>query len=375
MNMFLLASYLLDRRPQLNRQVIFPKISILVAAYNEEDNIVETIESISNQDYPNDIEIIVIDDGSSDQTVPLLRNLPLKNLLVLTPEHQGKAGALNFGLQHASHDIILTVDADTYLKRNAFRELVGRLLSDPPNTAAVAGSVYVRNTRDNLLTHIQTWDYFQAIATIKRMQSLFQGTLVAQGAFSIYWKKYVLEVGGWRHCVGEDIVLTWGLLQKGYRVGFAENAISFTRVPIRYKNFFYQRSRWARGMIEAFRQHPYVLWQKKLITMLFFWNLLFPLIDMTYLLVFIPGVIAAFFGCFLIAGPITLAVLPLTLTQNLIFFFGQKKMFKEHGLQVRRDWLGFFLYILFYQFMSLPSSVHGYFMEFFNLKKHWLTKS
>ena len=94
-------------------------------------------------------------------------------------------------------------------------DLVERYLSDPPNTRAVAGTMLVRNSRANWVTRAQEWDYFHGIAAIKRVQSLYQGTLVAQGAFSIYDRATLIEVGGWADCVGEDIVLTWAMLREG----------------------------------------------------------------------------------------------------------------------------------------------------------------
>ena len=182
----------------------------------------------------------------------ILQSLRVENLVILSEKTKGKSYALNTGNSHATYDYIVTVDADTYLLPNALTALVSALLSGPSHTAAIAGSIYVKNSRENLLTRIQEYDYFHAIAAIKRMQSLFQGTLVAQGAFSLYKKNRLMEIGGWRDTLGEDIVLTWGLLEKGYRVDFSENAIAFTNAPTTYKEFYHQRRRWSRGMIEAF---------------------------------------------------------------------------------------------------------------------------
>ena len=86
----------------------------------------------------------------------------------------------------------------------------------------VAGGVMVRNSRATWMTRAQEWDYFHGIAAIKRVQSLYQGTMVAQGAFSLYDTKTLRESGGWPDCIGEDIVLSWGLLKAGYRIGYCE---------------------------------------------------------------------------------------------------------------------------------------------------------
>jgi poly-beta-1,6-N-acetyl-D-glucosamine synthase len=105
---------------------------------------------------------------------------------------------------------------------------VARLLNAPPDVQAVAGSVLVRNSRDSLWTRMQEWDYFLGIASVKRMQGLYQGTLVAQGAFSLYRTQAVLEAGGWPDAIGEDIVLTWQLMRNGARVYYEPSAVAFT---------------------------------------------------------------------------------------------------------------------------------------------------
>ena len=374
MNAFLLAAYLFDKRPKEKHVEHWLNVSILVPAFNEEENIKNTIEAIVRQEYWGLIEIIVIDNGSVDSTLDILKSMSVKNMVILEEKTKGKANALNTGLAHATHDYIVTIDADTYLMPNTIKQLVIRYSNAPAGTAAVAGSVYVKNSRDTFLTRIQEWDYFISIATIKRMQSLFQATLVAQGALSFYQKRCILEAGGWRDTVGEDIVLTWGFLSLNYRVDFAENAISFTSAPTTYKVFFHQRSRWSRGMVEAFVAFPKILLRARMITFVVYWNFLFPALDMAFAFIFIPGIIGAFFGHYLIAGPMTLAVLPIAIMMNFTFFLGQRKMFKHNLLRVRRNIAGYFCYMLFYNFFMTPACIHGYIQEIFVRKKKWGTK-
>lgn len=374
MNMFILVAYLLDERPKPDLIENWPDVSIMIAALNEEKNIEQTVMSVAKQKYPGNIEIIVIDNGSKDRTYEILKNLNLSNLIVLREYKRGKSHALNHGITVARNDYIITLDADTYLLQNAVKEIVIRLLSVPDITAAVAGSIYVRNSRESLITRLQEWDYFHAIATIKRVQSLLQGTLVAQGAFSIYKKKCVQEVGCWPDTVGEDIVLTWGLLAKGYRIDFAEKAIAFTMVPATYKLFLKQRNRWARGMFEAFSAYPKVLIMPKLSTFFIYWDLLFPAVDSACFFILIPGIIVAFFGYHFIAGPMTLAVLPISFLTNLIFYFGQKEMFAEQDLKVRRNFLGFLIFVIIYYPIMLPAIMYGYMSELLYFTKSWGTK-
>lgn len=382
-NAFLMAGLLLDRRPVYTRQQGFPPVSILIAAYNEEACIRSTIITLGLQDYDGALEIIVIDDGSQDHTAAIVRDLiantelrPGVTLrLVSMAQNGGKARALNAGLRESSHELILTVDADTWMRQGSLKVIVAHMIDGPPNTAAVAGTVLVRNSRRNFLTRLQEWDYFHGIAVVKRIQSLFQGTLVAQGAFSIYRRDCLLEVDGWPETLGEDIVLTWALLAKGYRVSYAENAFVFTNVPESYSQFYRQRKRWSRGLIEAFKSHPRILVQPRF-NLPFVWlNLLFPYLDLVFLLVFVPNIIAAiFFQFYAVVGIMTVVVLPLALTVNTIMFVHQRRIFRLHGLKVRRNLRGFLFYMLIYQLMMAPASVLGYLSEIFNARKAWGTK-
>jgi poly-beta-1,6-N-acetyl-D-glucosamine synthase len=376
MNAFLVSSLFMDNRPyrKFHHHDILPPITILIAAYNEEDGIISTLESIQKQNYPGKVTIIIVDDGSTDRTYEIASSYKDVTVIRQTP-NAGKASALNLGLQQIKTDLVVTIDGDCYLYKNALYNLVTRYLSDPQNTVAVAGAILVRNSRENFITKIQEWDYFLGIAAVKRLQSMYQGTLVAQGAFSLFETRVLREVGGWKHVVGEDVVLTWELLGNDYRVGFAEDAIVFTNVPTTAKQFFSQRLRWSRGMIEAFKQHPSLLFKRRLTTLFIWWNIMFPYLDINYVLVFVPGLLLALFGYYWIAGPMTLILLPLMLFINYKMFSAQMQMFKCQGLKVRKNFIGFVAYSLFYGIILQPACVVGYFKELlFGHKKNWGTK-
>lgn len=382
-NAFLVAGLLLDRRPRYDLHRDLPPVTLLIAAYNEEASISETLTSVFEQQYRGEIEVIVIDDGSIDATVAVAseayersaqdRNCRFK--LLSMPVNSGKSNALNHGLKEATHDIIVTIDADTYLFQESLARLVINLVDGPGNTAAIAGTVLVRNSRGSLLARLQEWDYFLGIAVVKRIQSLYQGTLVAQGAFSVYRKAAILEAGGWSDRVGEDIVLTWAFHERGYRVGYAENAYAFTTVPETYAQFFRQRRRWARGLIEAFKCHPRVLVRPSLVTPFIIFNLFFPYLDFVYLTVFLPGLLAAiFFQYYAIVGLMTLLLLPLMLLINILMFYNQRRIFRRHGLKIRKNVMGAIFYMLTYQMIMAPASFLGYISEFLNVKRTWGTK-
>jgi len=377
MNAFLVFGLLVDRRPPRSSfaDSDLPGITVLVAAFNEEESILSTIASIAKQEYPGPVEVMVINDGSTDGTMERLRSVSFPWLHVIDLKcNGGKAKALNVGLRHASYPLTITLDADSYLYRNALRRLVERYLSDPPNTASVAGAVLVRNSRVNLVTRMQEWDYFHGIAAVKRLQSLFQGTLVAQGAFSLYRTDILRVVGGWPECVGEDIVLTWAILRDGHRVGYCEDAITFTNAPTTLRQFIRQRQRWSRGLIEAFKLHGGLLFHRRMSTIFIWWNLLFPYMDLVYTLFFIPGLLLACFGIYWLAGPMTLLVLPMAGVVNYLMYAIQSRMFHEQDLKVRRNPFGLMMYTLFYGVVLQPGCVMGYFAELLKMRKRWGTK-
>ncbi len=377
MNAFLVISLLLDRRPMHPPLDQYPEVTILIAAYNESASIVDTIKSIALQEYPGALHVIVINDGSKDNTAALvqvqMKKYPWLELIDLA-KNGGKAKALNYGLAVVKSKLVLTVDADSYLYRSALKNIVERYMHDPANTRAVSGTVLVRNSRKNWITRTQEWDYFHGIAAIKRVQSLYQGTLVAQGAFSLYDRDTLIEVGGWPDCVGEDIVLTWAILKAGYRIGHSEHACLFTNAPDTLRQFVKQRQRWSRGMVEGFKQHPGILRKPRLSTFFVYWNLAFPLLDLIFTFFFIPGLILALFGHYFIVGPMTLALLPIAMVMNLFMFVVGKKTFTEKHLKVRQNFGGFLIYTLAYSLIMQPACLIGYLSEILNLKKTWGTK-
>ena len=375
MNAFLACGLLFDRRPPRRPIAAYPGLSIIIAAYNEQDSIVSTVESVARQNYPGELDVIVVDDGSTDNTLRELQRLRYSWLRVIDLKRNGgKSRALNRALALVQHTLTITLDADSLLHRGALTNIVGRLMCDPAGTAAVAGAVLVRNSRLNVVTRVQEWDYFHGIAAVKRLQSFYHGTLVAQGAFSVYRTAVLHEVGGWPDCVGEDIVLTWSILRRGYRVGFAEDAVAFTNVPATLKQLVRQRQRWSRGLIEAFRLHWPLLFHRRLTTLFIWWNLTFPVLDLAYTFLFLPGILLALAGVYWLAGPMTLLVLPLAMVINLVMFKVQSGMFVAQGLRVRRNPSGFLSYVFLYAFVLQPACVIGYFKEFLGMRKLWGTK-
>ncbi|HEY0038699.1 MAG TPA: glycosyltransferase [Longimicrobium sp.] len=381
MNAFLIATILLDRRPERRMLDTYPPVSVLVACYNEADAIAQTIRSLAQQDYRGPIEVLVLDDGSTDDSVQRAEAAiqtylrpGLTMSVVRGMRNAGKAAVLNRGLALSEHPIVLTVDGDCWVSGDAVTHIVERYISDPTGTRAVAGCVLARNSRTNWVTAMQEWDYFHGIAAVKRMQSMYHGTLVAQGAFSLYDRAALVEAGGWPECVGEDIVLSWAILERGHRIGYCEDAVAFTNVPDSLPRFARQRQRWSRGLLEAFKSHPRMLFKWRMSTLFVWWNVLFLPLDLVYTFAFIPGLLFALFGVYAIAGPMTLLVLPLAMLWNMIIFAVQKAMFKRQDLVVRRNIRGFLLYVFLYTMILQPVCVWGYVTEALGMRKRWGTK-
>ncbi len=374
LNANLIASLLIDRPPPLRFDLDFPELTVVVACFNEEETIEETLDYVGKQEYPGGLRILVADDGSSDRTAELahVRAGRDPRISVVTLPHGGKARTLTGAMAHVTTPLVATVDADTLLMAGALERIVARLLISPPDTVAVAGAVFVRNSRRNFLTRAQEWDYFLGIASVKRQQGLFQGTMVAQGAFSVYRTDAVRAVGGWPDRIGEDIVLTWAMMREGGRVGYERTAIAFTGAPEDLRHFARQRRRWARGMIEGLREHGGALLSgHRSNAHAVLVNFLFPFVDGVYSIAFPIGIVLACFGNFAIVGPMTLAVLPLNFLLSMVMFRLSRQAFAEVGLGVRKNVAGYLGYLLTYQLFMSPISVAGYVQEMARARRNW----
>ena len=376
---FINISLLLDKRPEYKLDGDLPPISILIAAYNEQDTIEVTLDSIIKQDYNNNIDVIVANDGSLDKTkdivISYIKKYKCNNIsirLVDAEINMGKANVLNLALKETKYDYVITLDADSELHTDSLKYIVANMIGLDDNYAAVAGSILCKNYNSSFITKLQDWDYLLGISAVKRIQSMYKGTLVAQGAFSIYKKSVLLEVGGWPDKIGEDIVLSWAILNKGYYISHSEDAICWTNVPETYKIFYRQRKRWSRGLVEAFRRYPQLLLRREMFLFFIWYNLMFPYIDMMFLFGFVPGILLALiFGFHLLAGKITLYLLPLTFLYSTIIYKIQQKKLKKLGISMANKNVSYILYMFLYQLYMTPATLAGYLSEMFKTKRVW----
>jgi biofilm PGA synthesis N-glycosyltransferase PgaC len=214
----------------------WPSVTILVAAWNESEAIVRTLERIGELSYGGRVAVVVADNNSTDDT-PLLADaagarLPFQYRRVFEVK-QGKHHALNAALATVTTPLVVTVDADTLLHPQSLTRLVVRVMHAPQgqHVCACAAALVAENPLATLVTRMQQWDYRLGINGVKRMQAAYNTALVAQGAFSVYRTGDLRAVGGWPDAIGEDIVLTWTMLATRGLVQYEPVALGFTAVP------------------------------------------------------------------------------------------------------------------------------------------------
>jgi biofilm PGA synthesis N-glycosyltransferase PgaC len=355
----------------------WPPVTVVAAAWNEEDSIAATLDAIGASTYDGAVEVVLADNNSTDRTAERAQEaaarlgLPYRRVFEPAP---GKHRALNAALATVTTPLVVTVDADTLLHHEALTYLVARVAERPQDQrcCACAGALVVSNTAANLLCRMQGWDYRLGINGVKRMQAAYNTALVAQGAFSAYWTDDVRAAGGWPDAIGEDIVLTWSLMKTGAIVQYEPCALSFTAVPEGVRHFMRQRSRWARGMFEGLRADPPARQPRVLAKMVAGIDYLVPFLDIGYVFFWIPGVILFLFGYPLLFSWWSMLVIPITL---LIFGFlrrwQERHVFRVLDVHAPRDVSGFWSYLFAYQAITSTAALRGYWQYLRGAARRW----
>ena len=229
-------------------------IAVLMPAFNEESVICKSIRTLLASSLKN-FEIIVIDDGSSDNTADVVRKTFAKTSRVraFKKPNGGKASALNYGLSKTSAEIVVALDADTVFERDAIKWLMGHF--DDPKVGAVAGATVVGNT-DNLITRFQALEYVTSQNLDRRTLELVNSITVVPGAIGAWRRDAVLAAGGFStDTLAEDADLTIQLERMGWKVVYEPNAVARTEAPDTIKAFMKQRFRWMFGTLQAAWKH------------------------------------------------------------------------------------------------------------------------
>ncbi|MFD0307536.1 bifunctional polysaccharide deacetylase/glycosyltransferase family 2 protein [Streptomyces sp. NPDC127119] len=226
-------------------------VSVIVPAYNEKECIANTLRSLAQSTHP--IEIIVVDDGSTDGTKEIAEALGMPNVRVVRQENAGKPAALNNGVRHASHDIVVMMDGDTVFEADTVRQLVQPFAD--PGVGAVAGNAKVGN-RNTIIGAWQHIEYVMGFNLDRRMYDLLRCMPTIPGAIGAFRREAVLAVGGMSEdTLAEDTDITIAMHREGWRVVYQEHAKAWTEAPGSLKQLWSQRYRWSYGTMQALWKH------------------------------------------------------------------------------------------------------------------------
>ena len=243
--------------------VFAPSVAVVVPAFREEAVIARTIASLRAQDYGGPLRIIVVDDGSPDDTFGIATRAAAGDtrISVLRQSNGGKANALNCGIRHAASEIVVCLDADTQCERSTVRELIAPFAN--PGVGAVAGNAKVGN-RVNLVTRWQAIEYVTSQNLERRAFSLLDCITVVPGAVGAWRRGLVMEQGGFTgDTLAEDQDLTIRLRKAGHRIGYAERAIAWTEAPDTLGALSKQRFRWSFGTLQCAWKHRDALLRRR----------------------------------------------------------------------------------------------------------------
>ncbi|MEV5989308.1 glycosyltransferase [Streptomyces sp. NPDC052051] len=226
-------------------------VSVLVPAYNEAKCIENTVRSLTASEHP--VEVIVIDDGSTDGTARIVESLGLPGVRVIRQHNAGKPAALNRGLANARHDLIVMMDGDTVFEPATVRELVQPF--GDPRVGAVAGNAKVGN-RDSLIGAWQHIEYVMGFNLDRRMYDILRCMPTIPGAVGAFRRSALERVGGMSDdTLAEDTDITMAMHRDGWRVVYAENARAWTEAPESVQQLWSQRYRWSYGTMQAIWKH------------------------------------------------------------------------------------------------------------------------
>ena len=231
-----------------------PAVSVLIAAYNEQPVIAQTIRSVLANDYP-ELEVVVVDDGSTDGTAAevLAHFADDDRVRLIRQANAGKAGALNRALDEAKGEILVCFDADTQIAPGGIA-LIVRHFADP-EIGAVAGNVKVGN-RVNILTRWQSLEYITSQNLDRRAYAYLNAVTVVPGAVGAWRKSAVVAAGGYlRDTMAEDMELTYRLRRDGWRITADQETFGYTEAPATLRMFFRQRFRWTYGTLQCVWKH------------------------------------------------------------------------------------------------------------------------
>jgi len=278
-------------------------VTVVVPAFNERETIESTVRSLAASTHP--IEIVVVDDGSTDGTADIVENLAPANVRVIRQANAGKAAALNAGIAIARHDIVVLIDGDTVFEPDTVAALIAPFAD--PAVGAVAGNARVAN-RKGLLSRLQNIEYVVGFNIDRRVQDMWGVVTTVPGAVGAYRTRALRAVGGISaDTLAEDTDLAITLGRAGWRVVYEPTARAWTEAPATLGQLWRQRYRWSYGIMQSLWKHRHAVVERGVsghvgrvglgLTALFqiILPLLAPLVDiyLVYGLVFLDPVVTA----------------------------------------------------------------------------------
>lgn len=237
-----------DDPPELDE---YPPVAVIVPCHNEEAHVVETIEWLMTSKYP-DLEVVAVDDGSTDDTAAALDRLterfPALRVIHLA-HNQGKAAALNAAAAMTRAEFLVCIDGDALLDPSAVHWLMWHFRS--PRVGAVTGNPRVR-TRSTLLGRLQVGEFSSIIGLIKRAQRTYGRIFTVSGVVSAFRRRALHDVGYWStDMLTEDVDVSWKLQTRRWDVRFEPNALCWILMPESFRGLWRQRLRWATGGMQV----------------------------------------------------------------------------------------------------------------------------
>ncbi len=262
-SLFWLSVLLFDSSPNSRRVYkTWPTVSIVLPMYNEEDAIEETLDSIYNLDYPkNKLQIICVNDGSTDNTLKIIRRLNKKyDFILIDQDNSGKYMALNNALKKVNGEFFACFDADSFTDSNSLKAMIEEF--DEKDVASVMPIMKVYNPQ-NLLQRVQWLEYVINIF-YKYIMGKIDCIHVTPGPFSVYRTEYVKKLGGFKKAhLTEDLEMALRLQDNNYKLKQSLDAVVYTKSPKRLKAFVSQRTRWYQGTFFNIKDYKHFLFNRR----------------------------------------------------------------------------------------------------------------
>lgn len=329
--LFLLSLSFIENLFRLRMKPVqtFPLVTIIIPCFNEEVGLRSAVESVREINYPN-LEILIVDDGSSDKTFEIAKELEEDFVVRLVhQDNAGKSMALNNGISQALGEYFVCMDADSVLSKNLLMDSIPFFEADE-DLAAVAGAVVVGNSV-NMITRFQKLEYIIGLNFHKMAQSCLNLVTIIPGPIGVFKKEAVIKIGGYHtDTYAEDCDLSMRLLMAGYNTKYTGKIKARTEAPSDFNSLITQRYRWSRGMIQSIIKSMKLLKSEFsmrglfVVLYMFFETLIIPLINFTFVMVTLE--FALNFETTELMGPFFVGLTVLDLTLCLYSIFSENEL-------------------------------------------------